>query len=133
MSGTLSRGQPGAGGQAGLVSRAGGPLESSASRRCHRGGWVAAGLAVVVVAAAAVARPAGVFRYGQVGWRVDNGLPVVLLYGRAPAWRAPGEGLTGAGRHHLVAVHVGLFDDASGLVQVSGPGLAARQHVVAGR
>jgi hypothetical protein len=34
------------------------------------------------------------------------------------------------GTHHLVAVRLGLFDDAAGLVQVSGPGLAAGQHVV---
>jgi len=34
------------------------------------------------------------------------------------------------GRHHLVPVTLGLFDDAAGLVQVSGAGLAAGQHVV---
>ncbi len=34
------------------------------------------------------------------------------------------------GVHKLVAVSVGLFDDADGLVQVSGSGLAAGQHVV---
>lgn len=33
-------------------------------------------------------------------------------------------------RHHLVPVSLGLFDDADGLVQVSGSGLAAGQHVV---
>jgi multidrug efflux pump subunit AcrA (membrane-fusion protein) len=32
--------------------------------------------------------------------------------------------------HHLVAVSVGLFDDAEGLVQVSGQGLSAGQRVV---
>jgi hypothetical protein len=37
----------------------------------------------------------------------------------------------GAGnRHHLVAVSLGLFDDAAGLVQVTGTGLSAGQHVV---
>jgi len=35
-----------------------------------------------------------------------------------------------AGAHHLVPVTLGLFDDASGLVQVSGPGLSAGQQVV---
>jgi hypothetical protein len=35
-----------------------------------------------------------------------------------------------AGRHHLVPVTLGLFDDAAGLVQVSGAGLAAGQRVV---
>jgi hypothetical protein len=34
------------------------------------------------------------------------------------------------GRHHLVPVRLGLFDDAAGLVQVTGPGLAAGQRVV---
>jgi peptidoglycan hydrolase-like protein with peptidoglycan-binding domain len=32
--------------------------------------------------------------------------------------------------HHLVAVGLGLFDDAEGLVEVSGQGLAVGQHVV---
>jgi hypothetical protein len=35
-----------------------------------------------------------------------------------------------AGTDHLVAVSLGLFDDAQGLVQVTGPGLAAGQKVV---
>ena len=34
------------------------------------------------------------------------------------------------GVHHLVAVTLGLFDDADGLVQVIGSGLAAGQRVV---
>jgi Putative peptidoglycan binding domain len=34
------------------------------------------------------------------------------------------------GTHHLVSVSLGLFDDAAGLVQVTGSGLAAGQHVV---
>jgi hypothetical protein len=40
------------------------------------------------------------------------------------------EVVDGDGSHHLVPVTPGLFDDASGLVQVSGPGLAEGQHVV---
>ena len=36
----------------------------------------------------------------------------------------------GDGTHHLVRVTPGLFDDGVGLVQVSGPGLAAGQRVV---
>jgi hypothetical protein len=40
------------------------------------------------------------------------------------------EVLGGDGTHHLVRVTPGLFDDAVGLVQVSGPGLAAGQRVV---
>jgi hypothetical protein len=34
------------------------------------------------------------------------------------------------GAHQLVGVSVGLFDDAAGMVEVSGSGLAAGQHVV---
>jgi Putative peptidoglycan binding domain len=40
------------------------------------------------------------------------------------------EGVEPTGVHQLVAVSVGLFDDASGMVQVSGSGLAAGQRVV---
>ena len=40
--------------------------------------------------------PAGrVIGLGQVLYRVDNGSPVVLLYGSVPAWRPLGEGITG--------------------------------------
>ena len=50
---------------------------------------------------------------GQVLYRVDNGSPVVLLYGAVPAWRALDEGLSGADvtqlNHDLVAL-----GDASG-------------------
>jgi len=34
------------------------------------------------------------------------------------------------GINHLVAVSLGLFDDADGLVQVTGSGLAAGQNIV---
>jgi hypothetical protein len=34
------------------------------------------------------------------------------------------------GTHHLIAVSLGLVDDADGIVQLSGSGLAAGQHVV---
>jgi hypothetical protein len=40
------------------------------------------------------------------------------------------EELDSSGAHHLVAVTLGIFDDADGLVQVSGSGLAAGQRVV---
>lgn len=40
------------------------------------------------------------------------------------------EEVSSAGVHHLVAVGVGLFDDAAGMVEVSGSGLAAGQRVV---
>ena len=53
--------------------------------------------------------PAGqVIGQGQVLYRVDNGSPVVLLYGSVPDWRALGEGMTGADvsqlNHDLVAL-----------------------------
>lgn len=40
------------------------------------------------------------------------------------------EEVSSTGVHHLVAVTLGLFDDAAGLVQVSGSGLAAGQRIV---
>jgi hypothetical protein len=40
------------------------------------------------------------------------------------------EEVTTNGMHHLVAVSTGVFDDADGLVQVTGPGLTAGQRVV---
>jgi peptidoglycan hydrolase-like protein with peptidoglycan-binding domain len=40
--------------------------------------------------------PGLVIRQGQALYRVDNGIPVVLLYGTVPAWRALSEGDTGA-------------------------------------
>jgi Putative peptidoglycan binding domain len=40
------------------------------------------------------------------------------------------EVVAGDGTHHLVPVTLGLFDDAAGMVQVSGAGLTAGQRVV---
>ncbi len=40
------------------------------------------------------------------------------------------EEVSSTGVHHLVPVTLGLFDDAAGLVQVSGSGLAVGQHIV---
>jgi hypothetical protein len=40
------------------------------------------------------------------------------------------EEVAATGAHQLVAVSVGLFDDAAGMVQVSGSGLPAGQRVV---
>ena len=55
-----------------------------------------------------------VIRQGQVLYRVDNGTPVVLLYGSVPDWRAMSEGNTGADvtqlNHDLV--HLGYADSA---------------------
>ncbi|HEU5387195.1 MAG TPA: efflux RND transporter periplasmic adaptor subunit [Streptosporangiaceae bacterium] len=52
--------------------------------------------------------PGRVIRQGQAVYRVDNGSPVVLLYGSVPAWRTLYEGLNGADvtqlNHDLVAL-----------------------------
>src|SRR5215472_9128290 len=55
-------------------------------------------------------------------------VPVAALLARPGRYAV--EEVTAGGRHHLVPVRLGLFDDAAGLVQVSGPGLAAGQTVV---
>jgi hypothetical protein len=62
---------------------------------------------------------------------VKNALvvPVNALLARAAGGYAVEE-VSPAGRHHLVPVTLGLFDDAAGLVQVSGAGLAAGQRIV---
>jgi hypothetical protein len=56
---------------------------------------------------------------GQVLYRVDNGTPVVLLYGPVPAWRTLDEGLTGADvtqlNHDLVALGYASSADISAL------------------
>jgi len=62
---------------------------------------------------------------------VHNALtvPVTALLAR-PGGRYSVEVVAGDGTHHLERVRLGLFDDAAGVVQVSGPGLAVGQHVV---
>jgi multidrug efflux pump subunit AcrA (membrane-fusion protein) len=58
-----------------------------------------------------------VIRQGQVLYRVDNGTPVVLLYGSVPAWRTLDTGLTGADvtqlNHDLVALGYASSSDVS--------------------
>jgi len=55
--------------------------------------------------------PAGkAIRQGHALYRVDNGSPVVLLYGRVPAWRALGEGVRGADVSQLNRNLVALGD-----------------------
>jgi hypothetical protein len=56
-------------------------------------------------------------------------VPVAALLALARGGYAV-EQVTPRGGHHLVPVRPGMFDDAAGLVQVSGPGLAAGQRVV---
>jgi hypothetical protein len=169
VSRTVSRGR-----EAGWQAEAKAAGEARGSRGRRRGGWVAAGLVVVLAAGVVSAWRAGVFsaagssgsgqlgappataavirrdiaattpvsatlgyagswtvrgqgggtltrlpkagqviRQGQALYRVDNGSPVVLLYGSVPAWRALDEGVTGADvsqlNHDLVAL-----GDASG-------------------
>jgi hypothetical protein len=52
--------------------------------------------------------PGRVIRQGQVLYQTDNGNPVVLLYGRVPAWRILDDGVTGQDvtqlNHDLVAL-----------------------------
>jgi hypothetical protein len=53
--------------------------------------------------------PAGrVIRQGGVLWRIDNAVPVILLYGKVPAWRTLAEKMTGQDvaqlNHDLVAL-----------------------------
>lgn len=60
-----------------------------------------------------------VIRQGQVLYRVDNGTPVFLLYGRVPAWRALSEGMTGQDvtqlNHDLVKLGYADSADIAGL------------------
>ncbi len=56
-------------------------------------------------------------------------VPVSALLARSSRGYAV-EVVAGDGTHRLAPVTLGLFDDAAGLVQASGPGLAAGQRVV---
>ncbi len=56
-------------------------------------------------------------------------VPVTALLAQASGGYAV-EAVAADGTHSLVPVRLGIFDDAAGLVQVTGPGLAAGQEVV---
>jgi hypothetical protein len=56
-------------------------------------------------------------------------VPVTALLARSGGGYAVEVGGAGA-NNHLAPVSLGLFDDAEGLVQVTGSGLAAGQRVV---
>jgi hypothetical protein len=56
-------------------------------------------------------------------------VPVGALLARAGGGYAV-EAVAGDGTHRLITVRPGLFDDAAGMVQVSGPGLVAGARVV---
>jgi hypothetical protein len=62
---------------------------------------------------------------------VSNALvvPVTALLAQ-PGGRYDVEQITAGGHRHLVAVTPGMFDDASGLVQVTGTSLTVGNHVV---
>jgi len=62
--------------------------------------------------------------------RVKNALVVPINALLAQPGRGYTVEVTGPRGHRLVGVTPGLFDDAAGLVQVTGAGLAAGQHVV---
>jgi predicted ABC-type transport system involved in lysophospholipase L1 biosynthesis ATPase subunit len=58
-------------------------------------------------------------------------VPVTALVAQASGgYSVEVVGNTGRGANRLVPVSLGLFDDADGLVQVTGPGLAVGQEVV---
>jgi hypothetical protein len=61
-----------------------------------------------------------VISQGQALYRVDNGSPVVLLYGSVPDWRTLNEGVTGADVTQLNHDLVALGD--AGSAEVSAPG-----------
>jgi hypothetical protein len=65
--------------------------------------------------------PAGqVIGQGQALYRVDNGSPVVLLYGSVPAWRNLDEGVTGADVFQLNHALVALGDASRSEISAAG-------------
>jgi hypothetical protein len=60
----------------------------------YAGSWTVTGQGAGTLTS--VPQPGQVISQGQVLYRVDNGSPVVLLYGTVPAWRPMSEGITGA-------------------------------------
>jgi hypothetical protein len=64
--------------------------------------------------------PGRVIRQGQVLYETGNGAPVALLYGSVPAWRALGEGVTGADVSQLNRDLVALGDEGRAAVAAAG-------------
>jgi hypothetical protein len=118
----------------GVVSSVGTVATSSSSGAGNTGGGSSATISVLVTPT----DPAATGNYDQApvevsitNASVNNALvvPVDALLALAGGGYALEE--IGPGKvHHLVAVSLGLFDDANGLVQVNGPGVAAGQRVV---
>src|SRR5262252_4680080 len=91
---------------------------------------------VTVIVALAHPRAAGALDQAPVTVSITTAtapnalvVPVAALLAQAAGGYAVEE-VSPGGRHHLVPVTLGLFDDAAGLVQVSGAGLAAGQRIV---
>jgi hypothetical protein len=61
-----------------------------------------------------------VIRQGNVLYKIDNGSPVVLLYGNVPAWRDLSEGLTGQDVSQLNHALVALGDADRANIVVEG-------------
>jgi hypothetical protein len=90
-----------------------------------------------VTVAMALATDAALLDQAPVTVNITNGtatgvlaVPTTALLSLAGGGYAV-EVVAGDGTHHLVPVTTGIFDDQSGMVQVSGAGLAAGQKVVA--
>ena len=72
----------------------------------------------------------------QVGITTDSVpdalvVPVTALLAQSGGGYAVEIASAGTKNNHLIPVSLGLFDDADGLVQVTGSGLTAGQQVVA--
>ncbi|HYK67134.1 MAG TPA: hypothetical protein VEV45_04250 [Streptosporangiaceae bacterium] len=65
-------------------------------------------------------QPGQVISQGQVLYQIGNSSPVVLLYGTVPAWRALGEGVSGADVSQLNHNLVTLGDASSAEVAAAG-------------
>jgi hypothetical protein len=122
-------------------SGAGGPGSSAATLgtdACSSGGGSGGSATPTVAADVAFSDPGATGKWDQapvtVGITtasVPDALTVPVAALLAQSGGAYAVEVVGAGqRNHLVSVSLGLFDDADGLVQVSGSGLAAGEKVV---
>jgi hypothetical protein len=121
----------------GVVSSVGTVASSSTSGSSGSGGESGGSGTPTITVQVALANPkaAGHLDQAPVTVAITTGsvgnalvVPVTALLAQASGGYAVE--VTSGGGHHLVAVTPGLFDDAAGLVEVSGSGLLAGQHVV---
>jgi hypothetical protein len=120
-------------------SASGGPGSSSAAPGTDTCSTVSSGSTTPTIAVGVTpSHPAATGRWDQAPVQVGittatvrNALvvPVAALLARAGGGYAV-EVFAAGESHHLVPVSLGLFDDADGLVQVTGTGLAVGQEVV---